>query len=207
MIVLRVLTKEEIQKLADRTKELRGKHRHSRNSSSQYDSSPTRDDTQKHASGIDDVSPELQRSTSTYTALPSSTEGGAPKQKGREHLRPKRRAWTVDATKGFMNILKLSLIELSNHTDERAEEERKAAKRKERSRDRRERDEFADDSENEFKPRAPKMLEAPSSTAGASAGDQADFIRENRERRRDREGDYEQQYMSGGLGRRDDYDR
>ena len=50
------------------------------------------------------------------------------------------------------------------------------------------------------------MLEAPAS-AGASSADQADFVREGKERRRDREGDRDRdsQYMSGGLGRRDEY--
>ena len=46
------------------------------------------------------------------------------------------------------------------------------------------------------------MLEAPSTAGGAA---EADFIRENRERRRERDGgDRETQYMSGGLGRRED---
>jgi len=57
------------------------------------------------------------------------------------------------------------------------------------------------------------MLEAPappasvpgSSVTGASAttaGSDADFVRENRDRRRERESEREPQYMSGGLGGR-----
>lgn len=104
-------------------------------------------------------------------------------------------------------MISQSLTELSLSSDERYHDERqekKAARRRERDRDRRERDEYEEDSENEFKPRAPKMLEAPA-TAGASAGDQADFVRESKDRRREREGDRELQYMSGGNGRRDEW--
>jgi hypothetical protein len=106
----------------------------------------------------------------------------------------------------LISIVKHSLISYSRATDERYEqerEERKAARRHSRNHDRRERDEYElEDSEDEFKPRAPKMLEAPS-TAGASSSDHTDFVRDNRERRRDSE--RESQYMSGGLGRRDEY--
>nr|POF07182.1 isoform 2 of nipped-b-like protein b [Quercus suber] len=81
--------------------------------------------------------------------------------------------------------------------DERAE--RKSAKRRER----RQRDEYSDlDSEDEYAPRAPKMLEAPSNASGPSWSDtssaagssswapssaqsqQADFSRDHRERAR-----------------------
>ncbi|KAF2162790.1 hypothetical protein M409DRAFT_68793 [Zasmidium cellare ATCC 36951] len=89
--------------------------------------------------------------------------------------------------------------------DQRYEEERserKTARRPQRNRDRRDRDEYEySDSEDEFKEKAPKMLEAPS-TAGASSN--ADFIRENRDRRHEREREAEPSYMSGGLGRRDE---
>ena len=114
----------------------------------------------------------------------------------------------MDISRYHFGILKHALTELSQTTDERYEEEReerKAAKRRERNHDRRERDEYElDNSDDEFKPRAPKMLEAPS-TAGASSSDQASFIHENRERRRDRDPERETQYMSGGAGRRDEY--
>ncbi|KAK5742012.1 hypothetical protein LTR17_003520 [Elasticomyces elasticus] len=98
--------------------------------------------------------------------------------------------------------------------DERYEEERqerKAAKRRERNSARHENDEYIDDSEDEWAEKKPKMLEAPApqSVAGASyaassgvnSGD-TDFVRDNRERRRDRD-EREPQYMSGGLGRRE----
>ncbi|KAK5696144.1 hypothetical protein LTR97_008564 [Elasticomyces elasticus] len=108
-----------------------------------------------------------------------------------------------------------SLTQHSYSTDERYEEERqerKAAKRHERNSARHENDEYVDDSEDEYAEKKPKMLEAPSapqSLAGASyaassgvnSGD-TDFVRDNRERRRDRD-EREPQYMSGGLGRRD----
>ena len=102
------------------------------------------------------------------------------------------------------------MIHSLTSTDERYEEEReerKAARRHNRNSDRRERDEYElENSEDEFKPRAPKMLEAPAppSTAGVSSSD-ADFVRDNRDRHRAREGDRESQYMSGGLGRREEY--
>lgn len=82
--------------------------------------------------------------------------------------------------------------------------DRKAQRRRDRQRDRREKDEFSDASEDEYAERPPKMLEASSSMGGASSEATADFIRENRERRAERERDREGQYMSGGLGRRED---
>jgi hypothetical protein len=71
--------------------------------------------------------------------------------------------------------------------------ERRASRRRDRTRDRKDRDEYEDEnSEDEYAPRKPKMLEAPSS-AGASQGGaaDADFIRGDRERReRERESVY-----------------
>ncbi|KAI5362020.1 hypothetical protein Slin15195_G056690 [Septoria linicola] len=90
--------------------------------------------------------------------------------------------------------------------DKRYEEERSerkaVARKSNRNRDRHERDEYEySDSEDEFKEKAPKMLEAPS-TAGPSS--EADFIREH-QRRHDRNREVEPNYnMSGGLGVRDD---
>ena len=106
------------------------------------------------------------------------------------------------------------LIRYSYPTDEKYEEERserKAQRKRDKAKDRKERDEYYEDSEDEFKEKQPMMLEAPSSAAGVGS-EQADFIRENRDRRREREGEREVQYqsaqqpynMSGGLGRRDD---
>ncbi|KAK5123663.1 hypothetical protein LTR85_002299 [Meristemomyces frigidus] len=88
--------------------------------------------------------------------------------------------------------------------DQRYEEDRseRKARRRERHKDRKDKDEYSDDSENEFAEKAPRMLEAPS-TAGASSSD-ADFIRENRDRRSHRDAERDVQYMSGGLGRRED---
>ncbi|CAK4032959.1 Hypothetical predicted protein [Lecanosticta acicola] len=88
--------------------------------------------------------------------------------------------------------------EIRDRRYEEDREERKTARKANgRNRDRRERDEYEhSDSEDEFKEKAPKMLEAPT-TAGAPS---ADFS----QRRSEREREAEPQYMSGGLGRRDD---
>ncbi|KAK4892858.1 hypothetical protein LTR27_008772 [Elasticomyces elasticus] len=102
-----------------------------------------------------------------------------------------------------------SLTQHSYSTDERYEEERqerKAAKRRERNSARHENDEYIDDSEDEWAEKKPKMLEAPApqsiaGSSGVNSGD-TDFVRDNRERRRDRD-EREPQYMSGGLGRRE----
>lgn len=133
--MLRVLTKEEIQKLADRTREIRGK-----------------------------LNP-LTLSLCTHT----------------------------------------DLICVDKRHEEESRAERKASRRRERNKDRRDRDEYEDDSENEFAPKKPMMLEAPSagtSTLGGAPSSEADFIRDNRDRR-DREREREPQYMSGGRGERD----
>jgi hypothetical protein len=212
VIVLRVLTKEEIQKLADRTKELRGKRR-SHYFTPPESSDPVLDDDLERHDAYNSSRYDHRTSYPTTTASPSPTEGGAPKHGGRPRHRLKRRAWTVDATQGFINTIRNTLIELSNSTDERYEEEReerRAQRRHERHADRHQRDEYDDNSEDEFKPRAPKMLEAPSSTmTGASASDHtvSDYVRDSRDRRGERE--RESHHMSGGLGsRRDDgYER
>lgn len=121
------------------------------------------------------------------------------------------RLFTFPGTRDLESIFR-HVHPLTTHSysaDERYEEERserserKAQRRREKHKDRKEKDEYSDDSENEFAEKTPMMLEAPS-TAGAPS--EADFIRENKTRRRDRDGERERepQYMSGGLGRRDD---
>jgi hypothetical protein len=196
---LRVLTKEEIQKLADRTREIRGKsHRPSQASSNEKNSPADLHDRARHGpdytSGYQDL---LEWQTDTVEKDSSRT------------------TWTSLFIHTLLNTLKQPLLtSQSNPTDERYEEERderRAARRRERNHDRHERDEYEDDSDDDFlKPRTPKMLEAPSTagtsssfTAGSSStADQADFIRENRDRRSERE--RETAYMSGGLGRREE---
>lgn len=88
--------------------------------------------------------------------------------------------------------------------DEEERSDRKSERRRERNRDKKERDEYLDDSDDDFLREKPvRMLEAPSTTGGAPS--EADFIRENKDRRRERDDRAEMQYnMSGGLGRRDD---
>lgn len=147
----------------------------------------------------------------TISALDAETRPQRPRRE-----RPgggKRRMWTFHNSRDLFSSIfnhkpNHPLTTYSYPTESRMYDEdraeRKAAKRRERREDKHKRDEFSDDSEDEYAAREPKMLEAPSTTAGASAaGSEADFIRE-RERRREREGERERepQYMSGGLGRR-----
>lgn len=122
----------------------------------------------------------------------------------------KRRLFTFHGSHDLKSIFR-HVHPLTTHsypTDQRYEEDRsersekKAQRRRDKHKDRKEKDEYSDDSENEFAEKAPRMLEAPSN-AGASSAD-ADFIRENRDRRSHREAERDVQYMSGGLGRRDD---
>ncbi len=204
--MLRVLTKEEIQKLADRTKRIRGMQSrslyHAPPSSSDVSSEEDLDDRR----GVFNSARRLRRfSDSSMSAPPSPTDSGMNEQ-GRRSLG--RRAWTADAAQSFINIVRNTLIELSKTTDERYEEEKeakRAERREARHRDRGERDEYEDDSENEFKPRAPRMLEAPASTVTGASSSDAGYVHQARDRRDDRERDRETHHMSGGLGhRRDD---
>lgn len=222
VIVLRVLTKEEIQKLADRTREIRGKRQPFLYNSSEESEDGSEDGsymdgatTDKYRDGDVDVtstnassssSPSSKRSpplhrTDSDTAAPTSEERRADHER-RERLGAKRRAWTYHVGQGLRDILIHSLTRHVESADRRYEEdreERKAARKANgRNRDRRERDEYEySDSENEFQEKAPKMLEAPS-TAGAQST--ADF----NQRKHERERETEPQYMSGGLGRRDE---
>jgi hypothetical protein len=62
--------------------------------------------------------------------------------------------------------------------------ERRTSRRRDRTRDRKDRDEYEEvDSEDEYAPRKPKMLEAPSEGGAGSSSADADFIRGDRERR------------------------
>ena len=98
--------------------------------------------------------------------------------------------------------LKLYLAE-ARAGDEK--QERRASRRRERNRERRDRDEYEDgDSEDEFKPRKPMMLEAPGAPASGGAASEADFIRGDRERR---ERDRESAYAPSSAGGRDRGDR
>lgn len=213
VIVLRVLTKEEIQKLADRTREIRGKRHRA------LFATPEETSCLDGTASFDEVceadikpsskpSSPLQRSDSDSAAISADSEAHAQEAEGDEKDgRRRRRAWTYHLGRGLRNAFIHSLTSYSS--DQRYEEERterKAGRRSQRNRDRRDRDEYEySDSEDEFMEKAPKMLEAPS-TAGASSNN-ADFIRENRDRRYERERESEPSYMSGGLGgggRRDD---
>lgn len=207
VIVLRVLTKEEIQKLADRTRELRGKQRRRKSYFELFD-----DDDE------DAESLQADRSDSFFEAVsppldepsPQLPLGGTPRERRNT---PSRRAFTLPTLPSALcNIFTLPAHSLTHtptdsrqasdrHETERLE--RKAARKRERNKDRKDRDEFAsDDSEDEYVERKPRMLEAPTQPA-TTAGADADFVGSNRERRREREG--EQVYASGsGSGRRDE---
>jgi zinc finger CCCH domain-containing protein 13 len=217
VIVLRVLTKEEVQKLAQRTAEIRG------NNYRRFFAPLNSWERDLHRSSDDwEVVYNTRRNSGYHFRLPrinrrhsNPTDDEATKIRSRVYRKPsrpkKRRAYTVAATETIVNVLRNSLIELSRPTDERYQEERRErrAMRHERNKDRRDRDEYDDDSENEFKPKAPRMLEAPappsSTITGGTASSDADFVRNSRERMRDG-GEREREYsMSGGLGhRRDD---
>ena len=99
VIVLRVLTKEEIQKLADRTRELRGKHRshytilHSRNGLVDSNHSSARDSTCKVPL------PDLRRVISDPAAQPATIDKrGKQRCKERSKVKLKHGAWTFRAT-------------------------------------------------------------------------------------------------------------
>lgn len=130
VIVLRVLTKDEIQKLADRTLAIRG----------------------------------------TTSRLPPDIFAAA-------------------------DVYQEARFHGDEDYEHRERRERRERRKRESERDRRERDEYqGDDSEDEYAPRAPRMLEAPSTEPELTA----DFVRD-RERRRDREREREREpaYASG----------
>lgn len=228
VIVLRVLTKEEIQKLADKTRDIRGK-RHRSHYADPRDITPP-NGTSPDQSFVDEVhgtnahkaastskTPHLEHlyqqlahnppplvdfiDTSAHSSLEEARSGREDRgQSGRSRAH----TTSTHGHGGSHSNQQHSLTRDARHADKRYEEERserKSAPRKStRNRDRYDRGEYEySDSEDEFKEKAPKMLEAPSS-AGASSD--ADFIREN-QRRHDRDRD-EMSYMSGGLGSRDD---
>lgn len=87
--------------------------------------------------------------------------------------------------------------------------ERRASRRRDRNHDRKERDEYElENSEDEYAPRKPKMLEAPSapSTQGG-ASSEADFIRGDRERREGRDRDRESVYAPPSSNKDRDWER
>ncbi|KAM3416523.1 hypothetical protein BST61_g8113 [Cercospora zeina] len=211
VIVLRVLTKEEIQKLADKTRDIRGKHHRSHfqspgSTTDYYGTSPDQSIVDG-AHGTDDFHKPASRSGTpphlehVYQQLalnppPLADFIDTRVHAGREEARSDREAQGAPARHRAHTT--------SSARDKRYEEERQerkaAARKSARNRERSERDEYEhSDSEDEFKEKTPRMLEAPS-TGGAS---EADFIREN-QRRHERERDAEPNYMSGGLGVRDD---
>ena len=231
VIVLRVLTKEEIQKLADRTREIRGK-RHSfyhsvvsrggddlMEEGEDYPSSSNdyfRDEPHILSSSRHDQHDSIFRHSHRVSGVEHE------RQRRPHHL--KRHPWTFQLGQSLRDILIHSLTHHSppdeRHEEERAE--RKAARRRDRKHDRHDHDEYSDDSENEFAPRAPKLLEDTSTTAssttatrssvggggsgsgsvgGAGTSDGGDYVRD---RRRDRDRETDSSYtMSGGLGRRE----
>lgn len=213
VIVLRVLTKEEIQKLADRTREIRGKYRHPSHlhtpqsiENQQYSTEGTQPDDwhqNRSRSRLPSLSrplpSPLQRNDSDTAAFTAQEERTA---QGRREGLGKRRAWTYHLGQGLRDILVHSLTQLEDKRHEEDKHERKSSRRPDRNRERRDRGEYEySDSEDEFKEKQPKMLEAPS-TVGSTSN--ADFIRDSRDRRHERDREAEPAYMSGGNGRKDE---
>jgi hypothetical protein len=231
VIVLRVLTKEEIQKLADKTREIRGKYHHSHiatpSSSPPPDGASPEQSCVNRASGTDQSQKPASPSTpphlrSMYRQLSQQkppplvnlvNSGARDARTGPE---PDRQGGRSDgsgggrrsnATANFRDDVKQPPLTPSAHfTDKRYDEERterKNARRTDRNRDRHARDEYEhSESDDEFKEKPPKMLEAPSAAAAAAA--EADFIREF-QRRQERERDPEPSYLPiPPLGTRDD---
>lgn len=226
VIVLRVLTKEEIQKLADKTREIRGKRHRSRYADPRDITPPNGtspdqsyvDGTNAHKAASTSTTPHLEHlyqqlalnppplvdfiDTSARSSLEEARSGREDRGKsGRSRVHTSS---THGHGGGSHGNRQHSLTRDARYADKRYEEERserKPAPRKStRNRDRYEHGEYEySESEDEFKEKSPKMLEAPSS-AGASSD--ADFIREN-QRRHDRDRD-EPSYISGALGSRDD---
>ncbi|KAK3072136.1 hypothetical protein LTR53_007367 [Teratosphaeriaceae sp. CCFEE 6253] len=223
VIVLRVLTKEEIQKLADRTSALRGRR---------YPSFASGDD----GGDLRDGEELRRRGSRTHSKRPSVAHSGrgysandALNEPSEEHRPSKpgkaRKMWTMHGARDFLQYLINPSLTLPPPTDERYEQERqerKVAKRRERqgAAARHDADEYVvDDSSDEWAEKKPKMLEgapAPPSGVGSSvatglsglgSGEPVDFVRESRERRREREEGRERvdagYNMSGGLGRRE----
>ena len=116
--------------------------------------------------------------------------------------------WRAISFKFIICILNHSLtqtFQTEEKLHQQKHDERKAARRHSRNTDRHDRDEYElEDSEDEFKPKAPMMLEAPS-TAGASSHDQVDYSREHKDRRSHRDGERESQYAGSSAGRSHDY--
>lgn len=232
--MLRVLTKEEIQKLADKTRDIRGK-RHRSHYTDPRDITPP-NGTSPDQSSVDeahgtDHAPQKAANASTappnlehlynqlalnppplvdfidLSAQPSLQEARSGREEQGQSGRS--RAYKTSAIHGHGGgshaNRQHSLTRDARYADKRYEEERSerksGARKSTRNRDRYERGEYEySDSEDEFKEKVPKMLEAPS-TGGAS--NDLDFVREN-QRRHDRDRDSEMSYMSGGLGARDD---
>ena len=94
MIVLRVLTKEDIQKLADRTREIRGKHHHSH-----Y----TILDEIYTAATVNNPTTLDSAANNSYASAPPPSTGAESSVKSKNDLRKaKRRAWTLNAVHGFL---------------------------------------------------------------------------------------------------------
>lgn len=123
VIVLRVLTKEEIQKLADRTREIRGKRHHSL-----YDPSLVKEEDMSCLDGtarFDDIahqakskpstnqsptSPPLHRSNSDLAATSSAqSEYAQEEQHDGQHPRRRQRAWTDILGQGLRTAIMHSL--------------------------------------------------------------------------------------------------
>lgn len=234
VIVLRVLTKEEIQKFADRTNIIRGRPGRSPSvdaCDARYREYPRRrrsssmsDGRHYHHNGREYRSSGSRSAPRRHSYHPSSSPPATTK------------AMLIDlVAAAFPNLIPRILADDLRAPTEKRETERRGeleeresrhsasastaaagASSSKRNRERRERDEYEEEnSEDEFKSRAPKMLEAPSTGGASGGGDVADFRdrREGRERERERERDREGSYVSGpsvsssGKRRDEEYER
>jgi hypothetical protein len=104
VIVLRVLTKEEIQKLADRTKELRGKYRRSHYTSQ---SDPDDTDSTSDDSSVELASPRDYARPSRPSVERAKTAPSTPTDRRAQPHRPARprrgRAWTAEPSDRFFD--------------------------------------------------------------------------------------------------------
>ena len=217
VIVLRVLTKEDIQKFADKTKIIRGMRRHYLTTTTHHDDSYARPYLRRCASDFTTRSEASTTSISTQTPPQRSRRRPTRPQRRRAHSNP---ITTTDIILDVLAAAFPTLIPstLANHpprTDKREAEMREQEERSsrissrhrsrdDRNRDRRERDEYEDEnSEDEFKPRAPRMLALPGVDASAG-GEQADFRERRGERDRERDREREGSYVSANSRRRDD---
>lgn len=224
VIVLRVLTKEEIQKFADRTNVLRGRRRRSHSTHRAYEErygtpgSGGGEGVRRRSSesgmrdgegGEEGRGEGLQRRHS-HSSDPRSRSHPHHRDHHHHTTPPTSTTLLLDlVASAFPNLIPRTLADdddfpnTEKRESERREQEERESRHARRNRDRRERDEYEEEnSEDEFKARAPKMLEAPSAGGASGGGDTADFRERRSERERERERDRDGSYVSSSTSKR-----